>query len=656
MSVEPYERRAARPEDGEGRPVPNTSWPELAFVMAPRQNLFFDELVQALRDEAQACGARTSLHVGNFPPPRADLVYVLVPPHEYFTLMHGRIGPPPEALRRSILVCAEQPGSPFFDANVALAPRGGAVFDINRLAVQAFAEEGIEAHHLQLGWTPRWDRLTQRERDIDILFMGCISDRRVRALARYAHTFSRRRVQLVLSDNSRPNWAPSQGFHTDESKWDLLGRAKVMINIHQDKFPYFEWLRIVQAMSNGAVVVSERSVDFTPLVPGRHLLFGETDALHLLAELLIDDGDRRWKMQTAAYETVRYELPLGRGVEQLLRTASTLAAREPLPDAAHEFFTQPPPDPARISVFDEPKRPPSPALGDHNAAMIRRAVKDIKLDLLDLRRRQTRIDIGLSTGRAPHLLELVGRTRAYAASDPRVSILMALYNYAEHVTDALDSALESDDCPFEIVIVDDGSTDDSLARVKGWMSEHEDASALLLRHPINRGLAYARNSALGWARGEFCFVLDADNELYSHCLARLVEALDDDLGAAFAYGTLECFRTGRPVGLMNTLPWDPPRLRMGNYIDAMAMIRTRTLRERFGGYSLDRRLHGWEDFDLWCRLAERGERAVRVPEVLARYRLSQHSMLSQTNISATDAFSVIIEGNPRLMAGMQPPE
>jgi hypothetical protein len=624
--------------------------------MAPRQNLFFDELVEALRQEAQALGARTSLHVGNFPEPRPDLIYVLVPPHEYFTLMHGRIGPPPEVLQRTIFICAEQPGSPFFDANLALAPRGGAVFDINRYAVQAFAREGIEAHHLQLGWTQGWDHLAERERDIDILFMGCISDRREQALARYARSFSHRRVQLVLSDNSRPNWSPSQAFHTDTAKWELLGRAKVIINIHQDEFPYFEWLRIVQAMSNGAAVVSENSVDFAPLVPGRHLLFGETDSLHLLAELLLDDEDRWWRMQTAAYNMVRNELPLSRSVKQLLAAASRLASTKSLPDSEHDFFTQPQPDPEKIGVFDSPKRPPSPAQGDHNAAMIRRAVKDIKLDLLDLRRRQTRIDLSLANGSAPPSLELVARTRAYPAGSPRVSIIMALFNYEEHVTVALDSVLSSEDCSFEIVVVDDGSSDRSLSRVRDWMAAHEDINALLLRHPINRGLAPARNSALGWARGEFCFVLDADNEIYPHCLPRLTEALDADRPAAFAYGTLECFRTGQPVGLINRLPWEPSRLRMGNYIDAMAMIRTSLLREKFGGYALDRRLHGWEDFELWCRMAEAGCHAVRVPEVLARYRLTQHSMLSQTNISATDAFSLIIEGNPQLMAGMHPPE
>jgi len=94
--------------------------PELAFVLAPRQNLFFHELVGALRDEADKANIRTSLHVGNFPRPRPDLIYVMVPPHEYFTLMHGRYGPLPEVLKRTIFICAEQPNTPFFESKPGL--------------------------------------------------------------------------------------------------------------------------------------------------------------------------------------------------------------------------------------------------------------------------------------------------------------------------------------------------------------------------------------------------------------------------------------------------------------------------------------------------------------------------------------------------------
>src|SRR4051812_36758279 len=67
--------------------------PEVAFVLAPRQNHFFVELSEALRDEIENHGVATSFHAGAFPLPRPGLVYALMPPHEYFTLMHGRVGP-----------------------------------------------------------------------------------------------------------------------------------------------------------------------------------------------------------------------------------------------------------------------------------------------------------------------------------------------------------------------------------------------------------------------------------------------------------------------------------------------------------------------------------------------------------------------------------
>ena len=206
---------------------------------------------------------------------------------------------PPGGVAANDLHLRRAAWKPLLRVQPRLAPRGGAIFDINRF-YPAFQRAGIAAHHLQLGWSPVWDHLTERERDIDVLFMGCVTDRRARALAHYARTFSRRRVELLLSDNSRPNWSQSQSFRTDEVKWDLLGRAKVLINVHQDEAPYFEWLRIVQAISNGAVVVSEHSVDHAPLIPGKHLLMGDWHSLHLLTEMLLEDGDRWWRMQTAA--------------------------------------------------------------------------------------------------------------------------------------------------------------------------------------------------------------------------------------------------------------------------------------------------------------------------------------------------------------------
>jgi hypothetical protein len=629
---------------------------ELGFVLAPGQNLFFVELVAALQDEAVQLGHPASVHVGNFPPPRRDLVYVLVPPHEYFTLTHGRIGPSPETLKRTIFICAEQPGTSFFDENVVLAPRGGAVFDINRHAVRTFGTRGIHARHLQLGWTAQWDHLRERERDIDVLFMGCLTDRRGKALADYARTLGSRRTCYVLSDNSQPNSVPSGSFVVDDDKWDLLGRSKVLLNVHQGDSPYFEWLRVLQAASNGAVVVTEHSVDYEPLVPGRHFLTASVDSLGLLAEGLLSDGDRRSRIQAEAYRTIRQDLPLRTTVSDLVATARDMAADAPLPAPSDPFFHQPEAENSDLPLFRNALQPSSPSRGNHNAAVLRRITKDLKLELLDLRRHITRIEVALGSGRAPANVELVSRSRAWGYAQPGVSVLVALYNHETEIVHALDSLLRSSIRSWELIVVDDGSSDGSREAAAWWMKANEREQATLLAHPVNRGLGPARNTALAWARGEYVFVLDADNEIYPLCLERLVATLDADSNAAFAYTILERFRGSDSLGLTNTFAWDPTRFRTGNYIDAMALIRTALVRERFGGYTTDRRLHGWEDFDLWCKIAQAGLYGVFLPEILGRYRTTEHSMLSLTNISATEAYSLLIERYPTLMSGVIPPD
>lgn len=629
--------------------------PELAFVLAPGQNLFFAELVAALREELERAGVRTSLHVGNFPAPRPDRVYVLTPPHEYFTLLHGRHGPLPEVLARTIFICGEQPNTPFFDNNLHLAPMGGAVFDINRFGVRAFAREGVAAQHLQLGWTPSWDHQSARERDIDVLFLGSHTERRARVIGAAARTFSRFHTEFVFSDNARPNWVASESYRDDAEKWNLISRAKLVLNVHQENNPYFEWLRIVQAMSSGAVVVSEHSVDYAPLVAGRDLLLGDAASLGTLCALLLEDDDRRWRMQAAAYWTVRERLPLAHGAARLAQAAVALSAAEPIREIEHRFFTQPQPTQDEIQIINLPFAPPSETQGDVNAAWTRRALKDIRLELLQLRRDQRTVTLEARAGSPPPPLELVARTSVHLATQPRISVITALYNHAHHIGAALTSAATSEDVEYDLVVVDDGSSDGSCAAVLAWMAEHDDVPAVLLRHPVNRGLGHARNDALGMARGEYVFVLDADNAVYPRCLPRLQSALDADPQVAFAYCTLEMFTGGECRGLMNTLPWQPERLRAGNFIDAMALLRTAIVRDA-GGYATDLRLHGWEDYALYCHLADRGHRGVRVPEILGRYRTARHSMLSLTNISSTDAFSVIIEANPTLMAGVEAPD
>jgi glycosyltransferase involved in cell wall biosynthesis len=230
---------------------------------------------------------------------------------------------------------------------------------------------------------------------------------------------------------------------------------------------------------------------------------------------------------------------------------------------------------------------------------------------------------------------------------PRVSVILTVYNYARYVGGAICSVARSNFEDFELVVIEDASSDDSLEAVREALAACPWVPARLVARGTNRGLPRARNLGLELAQGEFVFILDADNEVYPHCLGRLVETLDDDEDLSFAYGILEAFDWQGPQDLMSWLAWEPARLRYGNFVDAMAMIR-REAALNHGGYVTDPRLHGWEDFALWCALADSRQRGRLVPEIVARYRRMPGSMLSLTNIDATNAWAALVERYPVL--------
>jgi hypothetical protein len=620
---------------------------ELAFVMAQRQNLFFVEIVDALRHELSLLGIQSTVSTDGFPSPAPERVYVIVPPHEYLAL--GGELPGQQLLDRTIFICGEQPGSSHFEENIELAPLAGAVFDFSRWSVREFALHGISVEHFQLGYSPLWDHFdSARERDIDLLFMGCHSERRGQYLAGYSDSLWRWRSQITLTDNSAPNWAPSARFLSGDEKWDALSRARVLLNIHQGAAPYFEWQRIVQGITNGCVVVSEHSADYEPLQPGRHFFSGEPENLVHLAQSLLEDEPRRQWHQGEAYRFLRDELPFTRTAERLIDVATELA-RTPLPAGVPA-----PPPPRRLPAPTEPAFEPPSVTEDPSVSALRSGLKDVRLDLIDFRRQLAGLRNELRGVPATPPVGVDAISDAYMAARPRVSVLATVYNYADHIEGALQSLATSRYRDFEVIVVDDASQDASPTRVRSWMRRNRRVTSALIRHPSNRGLPHARNTAFGFARGELIFILDADNRLYPHGLERLVTALDADPEAGFAYGLHQRFTSAGTADLMNLWPWEPERLRAGNYIDAMALVRASVLR-RAGGYTTDHRMHGWEDYDLWCHLAELGERGVFVPEVVARYRSARHSMLSVTNLSGTMAYSLLAERYPGLMGSVRPP-
>jgi glycosyltransferase involved in cell wall biosynthesis len=229
------------------------------------------------------------------------------------------------------------------------------------------------------------------------------------------------------------------------------------------------------------------------------------------------------------------------------------------------------------------------------------------------------------------------------AADTRITVIVSLYNYSRFITDCLDSVHAQTLTGLRLVVVDDASDDASADLVARWLATNGDrfGGYRLLQHVSNQGLARTRNTALAHTTTPLAFILDADNLLYPRCLERLLSALEH-CDAAFAFCYAETFGEDRAVH--NLYPWNPGRLARGNTIDAMVLLR-RSVWELVGGYSTTMPVMGWEDFDLWFKIARAKHWGVLVPEFLTRYRIHGSSMLRTVTNTRTELLWDHLRGN-----------
>jgi glycosyltransferase involved in cell wall biosynthesis len=208
-----------------------------------------------------------------------------------------------------------------------------------------------------------------------------------------------------------------------------------------------------------------------------------------------------------------------------------------------------------------------------------------------------------------------------------VSLVIATYNHARFLGEALDSAVAQTLTGVEVVVVDDGSTDDTpdvLARYGGRIR--------VIRQP-NRGLAAARNTGLAAARGTYVSFLDADDVLMPTKLAEQVVILDRAPAVGWTYCDvlIETAASGAAIraserfgyGTRTLEGWLFPELIHGNFIPAIAPLIRRSVLDAAGAF--DERLTALEDWDLWLRLSLIAE-ARYSPAVLVRYRVRPGGM------------------------------
>lgn len=208
---------------------------------------------------------------------------------------------------------------------------------------------------------------------------------------------------------------------------------------------------------------------------------------------------------------------------------------------------------------------------------------------------------------------------------PLVSVVIPAYNAAGFIRDALDSVLAQTYRPIEVLVADDGSTDDTAAVAASY------GTPVGCLRQANKGPAGARNLALRHARGELIAFLDADDVWHPRKLevqvpflvARPTAGLCGSLIAGFRDAAQLDWQDAATDAVWERVPHVQIVLR-NQFNTSTVMARTRAVREA-GGFDED--IFGPEDWDLWRRVMQRWE-AVRLNAVLVAYRVRRGSVSS----------------------------
>jgi Glycosyltransferases involved in cell wall biogenesis len=189
-----------------------------------------------------------------------------------------------------------------------------------------------------------------------------------------------------------------------------------------------------------------------------------------------------------------------------------------------------------------------------------------------------------------------------AADTLRVSVVIPCYNQAQFLPEAVASVVAQTFTDWEIIIIDDGSPDDTAAVAQRLIAAHRDRCIRLIRQE-NRGLAEARNAGIRVARAPYILPLDADDMIEPEMLAQTVAALDAHPEVGFVYTDVRRF--GAENNVMRTLPYSLERLRFENLMMPATLFR-REAWEQVGGFRTFRPVQGYEDREFWVSLADAG--------------------------------------------------
>lgn len=242
-------------------------------------------------------------------------------------------------------------------------------------------------------------------------------------------------------------------------------------------------------------------------------------------------------------------------------------------------------------------------------------------------------------------IDCVRVPRETPTNTPLVSVIIPHYNLAEFLPETLTSIERQTYTNIETIVIDDGSTDPASIE----LIESLDKPNLRVVRQANQGLSGARNSGIREARGEFIFPIDADDLISPTFIEKAVRVMQREPELAYVTALVGYFRQSPsrrfggwvPLGLHRDL------LPIHNCAGCcMALFRASSIRDA-GGYSTE--LTSYEDWDLYCALAERALHGAVIPEFLLHYRIRPDSLLrTEVEMRRQHLHARVLEKHPNL--------
>lgn len=201
---------------------------------------------------------------------------------------------------------------------------------------------------------------------------------------------------------------------------------------------------------------------------------------------------------------------------------------------------------------------------------------------------------------------------------PSISIIMPCFNASRTLSSTIDRVFAQSFTDFELIIINDGSTDDSLNILNALATKHKSIKVI---DQANKGPAIARNKGLKIAKGEFIAFLDADDSWHPDFLEKLYKALTYDQSTAISYCGWQ--NIGLPPNQCK--PFIPPDYETIDKLESLlrscpwpihAALTRKLYIDQIEGFNES--LTSCMDYDLWLRIAS-FNKLVLVPEVLAYY-------------------------------------